>query len=379
MGSILTAPVVTSSVTVGRMESSEARLPIMVGTRAVIAMRGADLLTNGDDQIVIVDGIGTATLTTTTLGTPGLAFEAPSLPVAIDATALAIHGAGADFTIGSADDTFLIVTGIGTVPVLTTILVPTTVHAARMGRIVRVGPTTVAMLACGPDTLPGTADDQILVVQNAVTVPAGVIVAAVGPMATDADSEPLATGGDALLIPRKGPYLHGFTTDYQVTPATALPTPPPPAPPARRGQPGPGPTAGSPCSPPLPCASPPVPTLPSAPPTTPSSAPLPSPSRRQRHLRDRRRFLHSHPRSSSTSVALAGEGADALAGTTDDLCLEVTGTARHRRAQPNAIGSFKIIGGPFVPVTGDSVRGTDCRSGWKRRNPRRSSRVCPVP
>ncbi|MBI2921327.1 MAG: hypothetical protein HYY18_09620 [Planctomycetes bacterium] len=356
---ILTAPVVTASVAVGRMESSEARRPLMVGTRAVIAMRGADLLTNGDDQIVIVDGLGTATLTTSTLGTPGLAFEAPSIPVMIDGTALAIHGAGADFVFGSVDDTFLIVTGIGAVPALATVVVPSTVHTARMGRMVRVGPTTIAMLGCGGDGLPGTADDTILVVQSALTIPVGVIVPAVGPMATDVDSEPVATGGDAMLVPLKGADLLGFTADDTVALATALSTPVPPAPTAlAAGNPAAGPhgrlavlsssdavrySTGADAA--LGTADDGLVLLTALTGAAASAT-----------FATGAAASHDLLPTSATSVAFVGEGADALDGTADDTCLEVSAIGGAPVLNSNAIGSFKVIGGPvLVPIAGDSV------------------------
>ncbi|MEK7469744.1 MAG: hypothetical protein AAB074_20415 [Planctomycetota bacterium] len=207
-------PSITSSVVVGRMEASEGRRPVMVGTAAVFTTRGADLLTNGDDTLAMIAGVGTPTLTMTTIGTPGVTFEAPSFAVPVDSSSVVLHLAGADLLAGTVDDVLEIVTGIGAVPsVIPGGVLP--LFAGRMGLPVTINPTTVMFAFAGGDTIPGTADDTILVSRDIFTLPVTVGVMA-GAMMTDPDSQCIATGGDAILVPLKGPDLLNFTADDQV-------------------------------------------------------------------------------------------------------------------------------------------------------------------
>lgn len=222
------SPAMTDSSVVGRLEASEGRRPVMIGTRAAYLTRGADLLTSGDDQIVIVDGIGTGTLTVTSTTIPGVAFESPSILVPVDSSSAAISLSGADFLFGTADDIAGVVVGIG--GVLSGITLGTfPQYPGRMGVPVVVGPTTVVTMYVGGDLFPGTADDAVVVWQNATTVPLP-LVFPVGAVLVDAEARPLATGGDGLLVPLRGADLADFTGDDQVALLTALSTPVPPAP-----------------------------------------------------------------------------------------------------------------------------------------------------
>ncbi|MCE9584964.1 MAG: hypothetical protein K8T20_20930 [Planctomycetes bacterium] len=236
------APSVTASLTVGRMEASEGRRPLMVGTRAVMATRGADLLTNGDDALLVIDGLGTAALTSSSIATPGLAFEAPSIPVVVDATTVLLHQSGADNIFGTIDDLATIVKGIGGAPTVTSVAPPTTWLDGRMGQPVLVGPTTAVYLRAGLDGIPGNADDDYAWIHDILTLPSGAFIAAGGGFSTDPEANSVATGGDGVLIPMKGADLADFTTDDEVLLATLLSTPVPPAPttiPAGHSVPGP--------------------------------------------------------------------------------------------------------------------------------------------
>ncbi|KAF0243959.1 MAG: hypothetical protein FD180_2940 [Planctomycetota bacterium] len=208
------APAITSSVVVGRMEASEGRRPVMVGTTAVFLTRGADLLTNGDDELAMIGGIGTGVLSMTTFSTPGVAFEAPSIAVPLGLSAVVLHLAGADLVFATGDDLLQVVTGIGAV-VIPGFSSPGAICDGRMGLPIAVNPTTVGVLGVGGDLTLGTADDLIAVIRDILTVP---VSTTVGPGAINADPGSIAvsTAGDSILVPLRGADLLDFTADDQV-------------------------------------------------------------------------------------------------------------------------------------------------------------------
>jgi len=133
---------------------------------------------------------------------------------------VALHLAGVDLTLGTADDAIEVITGIGAVPAVISLGAGPS-FAGRMGLVHRVGPTTVAMASTGPDTIPGNADDRLVVWQSALTVPVTKFVPT-GAMMTDPDSQVVATGSDAALVPLRGADLVNFTADDQVAFAFSL-------------------------------------------------------------------------------------------------------------------------------------------------------------
>ncbi|NUN49566.1 MAG: hypothetical protein HUU15_12130 [Candidatus Brocadiae bacterium] len=221
VGGITGTPAVTASIGVGRMESSSRCRPVMVGIRAVIATRGADLLTNADDTLLVVDGIGTGTLSTSSIPMGGVAFEDPSQPVVFDASTLVIHTAGADDIVGTADDLIRLVTGIGAVPLVGSFgtgVLP----AGPIGIPVVVSATAVVWVDAGFDTILGTIDDELSGLQGLPGAPALAGGVVVGPVADDASGRLAATGGDAVLIPTRGADLASGTPDDEIALMTSL-------------------------------------------------------------------------------------------------------------------------------------------------------------
>lgn len=222
------SPAVTATLGVGRMEASEGRRPVMFGTRAAWVTRGADLVTSADDQFVVLDGIGTGTLSVSSNPIPGVTFEGPCILSPIDSSSAGIALAGPDFVPGTADDIAGVITGIG--GSLSGITLGTFPQApGRMGIPVRVGPTTVATAWVGGDLILGTPDDGVVVWQDIFAVPVP-LVFPTGALPVDPEAQPAATGGDSLLLPLRGPDLADSTADDQVALLTALSTPVPPAP-----------------------------------------------------------------------------------------------------------------------------------------------------
>lgn len=220
------SPAVSSSLVVGRLEASEGRRPVMVGTRGAYMTRGADLVTSGDDQFVVLDGIGTGTLTLSSTTLPGVAFEAPGILTVINPTTVGLTLSGADFLFGTADDILGVVTGIG--GALTGITLGTfPAFPGRMGMAVRVGPTTVAVAYVGVGGVPGTVDDALIAFRDILTVPAPFVIPS-GAISMDPEAQPVATGSDAVLLPLRGADTTDFTSDDEVALFVSLSAPVPP-------------------------------------------------------------------------------------------------------------------------------------------------------
>jgi hypothetical protein len=368
-------PSVTSSIVVGRMEASEGRRPVMVGTTAIFLTRGSDLVTNADDEMAMVGGIGTGTLTLSTFPTPGVGFEAPSLVVPMDASTVLLHLTGADMVFATIDDQIIAINGLPAAPA---IAFPGSgaLFDGRMGVPIAVNATTIGALQLGGDLTPGTADDVLIVVRDAFTVPAGSF-AVLGPVMNDANSQWLLTPGDTIVVPMLGADLTGFTSDDEVSflvgasagPLGApvyLPSPTPVAGPHGRLQALDGSTAIR---------------LSSG-----FDGILGTPDDNLRVLSDLTGAgstsglvtgaLQAMPPVivSTSRVALAGEGADAVPGTTDDEVLDLSGIGgvttldstfpgRFRLSGPAALvpggGSFVFLartaGGDDAPGTADDV------------------------
>jgi hypothetical protein len=221
VGTISGTPSMTSSIAVGRMESSSRCRPVMVGPRAVIAMRGADLITNADDGLVVVDGLGTGALSTSFIGVDGIGFEDPSQPVPFDASILFIHTAGLDGIVGTADDVVRNVTGIGGAPFVGTIGVGT-LPAGPIGIPVVVSASAVAWVDAGGDGIVGTADDGLIAITGLPGAPIVNIGFVVGPVSDETGVRMVATGGDAVLVPRRGLDLVSGTPDDDVALVTGI-------------------------------------------------------------------------------------------------------------------------------------------------------------
>ncbi len=221
-------PAVSTSLVVGRLEASEGRRPVMVGTRGAWMTRGADLVTSADDQFVVLDGIGSGTLTLSSNTLTGVAFEAPGILTVIDSVTVTTALSGGDFLFGTPDDQLVIITGIGGALTGTT-LGTFPQFPGRMGMSVRIGPTTIVTAYVGGDSTPGTVDDVLVVWHDILTLPVPLFFPT-GAISMDPDAQPVTTGGDTALLPLRGADLTDFTADDQVAHFTSLSTPIPPAP-----------------------------------------------------------------------------------------------------------------------------------------------------
>jgi hypothetical protein len=222
VGSLSGTPVVADSIVVGRMESSERCRPVMVGTSVVIAHRGADLVTSGDDALAIVTGLGTGTLAASSFGVPtGIAFDIPSRIVSLDATSLAIFTTGPDFLLATSNEQLFYVTGIGGAPVAS----PSTtgfLRADPSSQPVRIGADDVAFMVTGADFVMGAGgDDAIVSFVDMATVFAS-MGAAVGSTSADPAGALAPTGTDSVLISRVGADLIHGTADDDIVLASAL-------------------------------------------------------------------------------------------------------------------------------------------------------------
>ncbi|MBI2921328.1 MAG: hypothetical protein HYY18_09625 [Planctomycetes bacterium] len=351
--STTSAPAVTASMTLPGSVVSAQR-PVMVGGRAVIATLGVDGFPSADDGVFIVEGIGTSTLTMKTVVLPGLAAGAPSTPVPFDATSFLITSAGADMLFGTGDEALGIVSAIDTAAPVVTPLFTGRITGNALGLGIAAGPTTAAVLHAGADALLNTADDELQVIRN---VPAGPVTPAppfvVGAVTTDAAAVALATGGDSALVPLLGADLLAGTDDDTVALVTSLSVDPIASTPLAAARPPAG-DAGALVRVSASAAArvtsgadgalgtsddgvvlfTSLDTAPAA--TTVATGALAA----------------SRPfPSSSTSLALLGEGPDATPGTADDRTLGITGIGSVNAVADRTVGAFTFLGSPVLVPT----------------------------
>ncbi len=221
VGSVPDAPAVTASLVLPAKNGGVSR-PVMIGTRAVVASRGTDLVTSADDALLVIEGIGTTTMTAKTVPLPGLGSAEPSIPVQLNATSLLITTAGPDFLFGTGNEVLTLVKGLDT-PIPT--VVPLYVGRIRgdaSGRAMASGGTIAAVCTAGFDAAFSTADDELQVVRDVLVLPTPALPIVIGALAAGAEGLPLATGSDAAIIPTLGADLLPGTTDDEATVVSPL-------------------------------------------------------------------------------------------------------------------------------------------------------------
>ncbi|MEK7469745.1 MAG: hypothetical protein AAB074_20420 [Planctomycetota bacterium] len=213
--SVPDAPAITATAILAAKNGGVSR-PVMIGTRAVITSRGNDLLTSLDDALLVVEGIGTTTLTVKTVPVPGLSAGDPSIPVQLTPTSLLITTAGADFLFGTGDEVLTLVSALDTAAPSVTPLFSGRIRGDASGRALASGGTIAAVTTAGADATFATADDTLQVVRDVLVFPTPAIPLVVGPLASGDQGLPLSTGGDAAAIPVLGLDLLQGTADDQV-------------------------------------------------------------------------------------------------------------------------------------------------------------------
>lgn len=351
--STTSAPEVTASVSILGSVASAQR-PVMVGTRAVIVSLGLDGLPGTDDSVIIVEGIGTTTLTTKTVVIPGLTSGGASTPVPFGSTSFLITSAGADMLFATGDEALGIVTAIDTASPVVTPLFTGRIAGDSRGLGVAGGATTVAIPHAGVDTAFGTADDELQVIRNVPAAPAPAPPLVVGPLTSDSASVVLATGADAALVPLLGADLLAGTPDDEVALVTSLSVDPmavvnlgaasPPSGALGRlvllsGSAAARLTEGADGS--LGTADDAVILL------TALGGAAVTASFATGAVAPAGPFV-----SGSTSLVLIGEGPDAILGTDDDRALEVTGIGSGPALTFRGSGPFDFLGAPALVPTG---------------------------
>lgn len=223
--SVPDAPAITASSVLGAKVGGVSR-PVMIGTRAVIVSRGSDAVTSVDDALLVVDGIGTTTLSVRTVLLPGLSASDPSVPVQLDATSLLITTSGPDFAFGTGDEVLTLVRGLDTASPTVVPLAVARIRGDASGRAMASGGTVAAACTAGLDGTFGTADDALQVVRDVLGTPAPALPLTIGPLASGAEALPLAPGSDSAIVPTLGVDLVQGTSDDEVAVVSPLATDP---------------------------------------------------------------------------------------------------------------------------------------------------------
>lgn len=219
--SIPDAPAVNASLALPAKPTGVSR-PVMVGSRAVVASRGSDTVTSADDALLVVEGIGSATLTVKTVLLPGLAPDEPSVPVPLGDTSLLVTTSGPDFLFGTGDEVLVVVSGLDTASPVATPVFAGFIRGDATGRPVASGGTIAAVCTAGPDSTFGTDDDTLQVVRDVLGSPTPALPLTLGPVSSGGEALPLSTGGDEALVLLLGTDLVKGTMDDELAVASSL-------------------------------------------------------------------------------------------------------------------------------------------------------------
>ncbi|MCE9584963.1 MAG: hypothetical protein K8T20_20925 [Planctomycetes bacterium] len=358
--SIPSAPTITATLSLAGKPGGISS-PVIIGGRAVMTSRGLDLTTSLDDTLLIVQGIGTATLTVKTVSMPGIAAGDPSIPVALDATSLLIVTSGADFLFGTGDEILAVVRNLDAATPTVTPIFSGAIRGDASGRPMASGGTIAAVETAGLDGLFSTSDDRLQVIRDVLGTPTPAPPVAIGGSVAGPAGMPIETGSDAAIVPSLGADLLPGTADDEVVVVSLLSVDPMTntvvAAPYGTASPagvlvlmsgssavrlsaGPDGTQGTADDTVVILAS-----IPAAPTTSSflvgpvaNFAPLPA---------------------DGTSIVMSGVGPDHIAGTTDDLTLRLSGIGGGPVLTNNPTGPFAPQSAPaLIPIpTGFSLAG----------------------
>jgi len=145
------------------LDSGQSRVTPLSPTSFLAASNGADrALLTADDQVYLFTGVG-STNTRTNLNVPFIFQRAPRQSVRLSATRAVITCAGPDALQSTADDRLVLLDGLGTTNTVTPIPVPS-IHDYGNGVAVQLSDTTLVVGTEGPDSSQNTLDDQVAVV-----------------------------------------------------------------------------------------------------------------------------------------------------------------------------------------------------------------------
>ncbi len=187
------------------------------GTHAVFVATGPDLAPGtADDALVIVDLSGTAPAFTVVPAPRGIqSFIEKSGPALLGDDAVLFATWGADGQPATCDDTIDVLTGVASAPVLVSLAVGDSLIDPWFGlRAPGVARDTAVFPALGPDRVPGTADDTLVLVSAKSGGPVLTVMPSPVPLG-HAFVRPRATGvsDDVVLIPTFGIDGHPGTPE----------------------------------------------------------------------------------------------------------------------------------------------------------------------
>ena len=182
-------------------------------TSLLVGAQGADSAPRtADDVTLLVTGIG-STPVVKALATAYVDGWAPGITV-LSATRALVPTAGPDGTFGTADDEVLLLDRLGSQDSVTPIVIAGT-NAARGCRPVGLGPSRFVMASAGPDGTLGTADDAVAVVTD-VGGASKVTMSAAPYLAAWSRSRPVALSPSSFLLVSNGPDASVHSADDTV-------------------------------------------------------------------------------------------------------------------------------------------------------------------
>ncbi len=258
-----------TSITVGRLEATDVHAPTRLSaSSAAVVTRGPDASPNtGDDTVAILTDLGGANSVTyaaapfvpsrgrcrpvalsptsflvasngpdsaensaddvtylfedagggndrTDLATPRLYPRAPGGPIRISPTRAAVVSAGADGSVGTADDEVLLLDKLGQANQVASIPVP---HVNNYGgsRIVPWGDSALLVLTEGADSVEGTADDSVYLVTRLGANEATTEIV-VGATDEDRQARPVPLSPTSFAVVTLGPDLNYNSADDRI-------------------------------------------------------------------------------------------------------------------------------------------------------------------
>jgi hypothetical protein len=208
---------VVTQVVVGSLQQNQggSHVPVrLTPSSVVLAVLGADLLSNTtDDVMVLVTGLG-ATPEVTLLPAPHLHTSGRTQAVALSPRSFLVASTGPDGNLSTDDDLLYLFTDVGGANARVDIPLPN-LHYGRPGCPVRVSATLAVAISEGPDGKPETADDTIALLSGLGTTN-DVVQVTVGAMEEDRECRPVRLGPNRLAVVTFGPDIDDDTADDQL-------------------------------------------------------------------------------------------------------------------------------------------------------------------
>jgi hypothetical protein len=196
------------------LEDRRSRPTVLSPTSFLIPSNGLDgTKKTADDQLFLFTSVGSSN-TRTDLATPHLFEFASRYPVRVSATRAVVSTCGPDGVPVTADDELLLLDGLGASNTITPIPVPF-IQNFSSGTAVPLSNTTLVVSSAGPDKLHESADDELEIITGLGTTNTVTPLAMAG-MDEDLSSRPVRLSPTRVAFSTGGPTFKTNTLDDEV-------------------------------------------------------------------------------------------------------------------------------------------------------------------